>query len=515
MARLIGPPGGEGPVNEGERRVIAHLVAELDSDWIVVPNIEIAEPRRPPFEYDAVVIGPHAVYVIEIKDRRVAIAGDEREWLVDGRTERSPSLTAGNKARVLKSKLVEHSQGLGRVWVEPLVVLARDPRKLDLTPDARERVLLLPELVGYLKDPARVRQSRDAIRNLVPAVVQALNLRSRPRTRQLRFGAYEVLETISQQGDETIYRARHHEMPNAPEVRLRVVALSPYLVTEEQRAERKAQLVRDAEALARMGSHPNVVAARDCFQVDDQVVVVLPLAEGRSLRQRLSLGTPLTVEERLRVLADVARGLAHAHSHHVIHRTIAPENIVLADDGTARIAHFGLAKIEGAVGPTVWIGAAIAELDQRYLAPEILTPSLGAVSPATDLFSLGCVAWELFAGAPPFGDPGEAFGPLPELPDGLPGALGGLVRELLSGDPVLRPSRAEAVLAAVDAALGVGGEAAPRLGPKFRYDPGDLIDGKFEVRERLGGGGILRRLPRLLGDGRLRARRQGLQREER
>jgi serine/threonine protein kinase len=489
MARLIGPPGGEGPANEGERRVIAHLVENLPPDWIVIPNIEIAEPRRPAFEYDAVVIGAHAVYAVEIKDRRVPISGDEREWLINGRTERSPLSSAGHKARVLKSKLVEHAQGLSRVWVEPVVILASKPPRLELTPGARARVRLLDEAVEFLTDAGLVKQQPGSIANLVSSIVGALSGRARTRNRILHFGAYRVVETLEQQGDESVYRARHTEMPNAPEVRLRVVSLSPYLLSDQQRADRRAQLVRDAEALARMGSHPNVVAARECFPHDDQMVVVLPLVEGRSLRQRLALGTPLTVEERMHILADVARGLAHVHSRQVIHRNVAPEHVLLADDGTARLAHFSLAKIEGASGPTVWVGDQLTELDQRYVAPEIRDPRLGAASSASDLYSLGCIAWELFAGTPPFSDPSQAFGQLPAAPEGMPPVLDELVRTLVRGDPVTRPYDAGQIVAAIEQCLGADVPQAGR-GPKFRYEPGDMIDGKFEVRERLGGGGF-------------------------
>jgi serine/threonine protein kinase len=490
MARLISPPGNEGPANEGERRVVAQLVGELPADWVVIPNIEIAESGRPAFEYDAVVVTSHAVYVVEIKNRRGSISGDIREWLVNGRTERSPLLTAGHKARVLKSKLVDYAQGLSRVWVDSVVILASQPAKLDLTSDARFRVRLITEAAAFLADSSLVRQRPGAIANLIPTVVHAIIGRAGPRSRLLRFGPYLVVETLEQGSQEVAYRARHVDMPNAPEVRLRVVSLSPYMMSEEQRAARKAQIVRDAESLARMGSHPNVVAARDCFLENDQMVVVLPLVEGRSLRQRLRLGTPLTIEERLRILADLGRGLGHAHSHQVIHRNVTPENVLLEDDGTARLAHFSLAKIEGGSGPTVWVGDAVTDLDPQYLAPELRDPSLGPPSPSTDLFSLGCIAWELFAGAPPFSDPSQAFAALSAFLPGLPGPMQELVRGLLHGDPLARPQSAFEVLALIEQSLGTGAIPPAATGPKFRYDPGDMIDGKFEVRERLGGGGF-------------------------
>ncbi|HZV07825.1 MAG TPA: nuclease-related domain-containing protein, partial [Gemmataceae bacterium] len=68
MAELLEPPGGAGPVNEGERRLVAALLEHLPSNYLIAPNVEIADPGRQRYEFDAIVVAPHAVYVIEIKD---------------------------------------------------------------------------------------------------------------------------------------------------------------------------------------------------------------------------------------------------------------------------------------------------------------------------------------------------------------------------------------------------------------------------------------------------------------
>jgi len=92
MAELLEIPGGEGPVNEGERRVIATLLAGLPSSYLVAPNVEILEPGGQRFEYDAIVVAPHAVYVVETKDWWGHIRGDDREWLVNGYSRKAPLL---------------------------------------------------------------------------------------------------------------------------------------------------------------------------------------------------------------------------------------------------------------------------------------------------------------------------------------------------------------------------------------------------------------------------------------
>src|SRR5207248_4554236 len=134
MAELIEIPGNGGPVNEGERRVIAALLEHLPANYFVVPNVEITDPGGQRYEYDAIVVAPHAVYVIEVKDWSGRIEGDDREWLVNGHTRKAPLPLTERKAKVLKSKLVDRAPALARVRVEAAVVLAANP-SLSLTPE--------------------------------------------------------------------------------------------------------------------------------------------------------------------------------------------------------------------------------------------------------------------------------------------------------------------------------------------------------------------------------------------
>src|SRR5438093_13459659 len=105
MARLVELRGNDGPINEGERRVVAARLQGLPDGYWIDPNVEIAEPGGQRFEYDAIVITPHAVFVVEIKDWHGHIVGDEREWLVNGVSRRAPLPATERKAKVLKSKL--------------------------------------------------------------------------------------------------------------------------------------------------------------------------------------------------------------------------------------------------------------------------------------------------------------------------------------------------------------------------------------------------------------------------
>lgn len=488
MGRLITVAGGSEPVNEGERRVVAALQAQLPDTYWIIPNSQVQEPNGSIFEYDVIVLAPHAVYAIETKDWWGTIKGDEYEWSVDGKTRQPPILLTARKARVLKSKLVAYAPVLARVWVEPAVVFASQPT-LSLTPEGARRVFMLDQLVRFLTDPAQARRRPYEIADLGDTIRRALGFHLRPRSGPTIFGSYQVLEVLEQSEAEGLYRAKHRLMPGAPVVRLRVVSLSPYLLSEEQRTARRTALLRETEALLRMGSHPNIIAAREAFEDDGYIGLVFDGTEGRSLRQRLQDGTPMTVDERLDVLVGICRALAHAHANGVIHRHIEPLTILLADDGTPRLAHFELAKLLTTDAVTVWHEDTADDVDRRYLAPELINQGYGLPTPSTDLYELGCVAYELFAGKPPFSDPVQAFTGMPPLPQGVPDKLGDLLQSLLQGNPALRPVDTKDVLAAFE---GMRGEQQPRpsTGPKDQYAPGDVIDGKFEVRGKLGGGGF-------------------------
>jgi len=491
VARLIELPGSE-PVNEREREVVAAIVERLpDSCW-VIPNIELPEPSGQAYEYDAIVVTPHAAYAVETKGWSGRIVGDAREWLVNGAARRAPIGLIERKAKILKSRLVEHAPALARVRVQGVVAFARRPEVLELTPEAEARVQpSAGALAHYLMDPGAIDRRPSEIVDLGETIVRAITGVARHRTGPRMFREYRVVEVLEQGPDESYYLARHSQFPGAPAVRLRVTSLSPYRLTPQQLAERRETVYRVLHAQMLMGSHPNIVTARDIF--DDEVlpvvVTVLDDVQGRTLRQRMQDGTPLTYQERLDVLIDVCRALVHAHGHGVVHRTVAPERILLGDDGTVRLTGFGLARIVVPDGATVWTPDNIDDVDPRYLAPELAYAALGDVSPATDVYSLGCVAYELFAGAPPFAGPDEARSrPVPEVP-GLAEELAALIRQLLAPQPLQRPAGARDVLVVLGDLREPESRRHP-TGPKDTYEPGELIDGKFEVRARLGDGGF-------------------------
>ena len=202
---------------------------------------------------------------------------------------------------------------------------------------------------------------------------------------------YTIESELGRGGMATVYRAwdRKHERPVAVKVLRRDIAavLGP---------ERFLREIRLAAAL----QHPHILPLHDSGAANDYLYYVMPYVEGESLRQRLERERQLPVEEALRVAVEVADALSHAHSRGIVHRDIKPENILLAADH-AVVADFGIARAIDVAG-----GDKLTQTGITLGTPAYMSPEQAAGDPQTDgrsdLYSLGCVLYEMLAGAPPF-----------------------------------------------------------------------------------------------------------------
>ena len=205
---------------------------------------------------------------------------------------------------------------------------------------------------------------------------------------------YVIERELGRGGMATVYLARdlRHERPVALKV------LRPEL-TVALGADRFQREIR----IAARCHHPHILVVFDSGEAGGLLYYVMPFVEGESLRSRLAREGPLPVEESLRIARQVAEALAHAHELGIVHRDIKPENILL-DQGRAMVADFGIARaISAATGVTIerTTGTGLILGTPMYMSPEQAT---GQLEPDTrsDIYSLGCVLYEMLAGEPPF-----------------------------------------------------------------------------------------------------------------
>jgi len=272
-------------------------------------------------------------------------------------------------------------------------------------------------------------------------------------------GRYRLESQIAAGGVGEVWRAEDTVLTRPVAVKLLRAEFAGHAEMQERfRAE-----ARHAGAL----SHPAIARVYDyCGPAPGHpAFLVMELVDGPSLAAILAAG-PLGAAHTMEVVAQVASGLQTAHAAALVHRDIKPANLLLAADGQVKITDFGIAHVAGSV-PVTRTGTVMGT--PAYLAPERVSGA--SATPASDLYSLGVVAYECLAGAQPFtGKPLEVAAahrdlPLPPFPHAVPAEVAQLVAELTAKNPAARPASAQevatrAVRLREDMTDGVGGAAA-------------------------------------------------------
>jgi serine/threonine-protein kinase len=229
------------------------------------------------------------------------------------------------------------------------------------------------------------------------------------------------------------------------------------------------RFVREARLAASL-SHPNVVSVFDAGDDGGRPYIVMEYVDGENLAELLARRGRIPPDEARGLALQAAQGLAHAHAARLVHRDVKPQNLILRRDGTLKIADFGIAR---AAEATALTQAGTVLGTAAYLSPE---QALGEeVTPATDVYSLGVVLYELLTGRTPFQvetlddlaqRPAMEVAPVRELVPGVPRDLEDVVMHCLARNPEYRPrdgAQLAAELALVDAAA-----TKPLLGPPRR-----------------------------------------------
>jgi serine/threonine-protein kinase len=204
---------------------------------------------------------------------------------------------------------------------------------------------------------------------------------------------YQVERELGRGGMATVYLAtdvRHDR-------RVAIKVLHPDLSATigSERFEREIKLA------ARL-QHPHILGLHDSGAAGGLLYYVMPFVEGESVRDRLDRERQLPIEDALQIILEVADALGYAHAQNIIHRDIKPENVMLAN-GHALVADFGIARARTEAGQQRLTQTGMAVGTPLYMSPEQATGD--TVGPAADIYSLGCMLYEMLAGEPPFTGP--------------------------------------------------------------------------------------------------------------
>jgi len=272
---------------------------------------------------------------------------------------------------------------------------------------------------------------------------------------------FEILDTLGEGGMGVVYRARDTKLDRTVALKLLPSRALPSDIDRER-------FSLEARSAANL-SHPNICTVYEYDEVDGQALIAMECIEGPSLKERIDSG-PIPPTEAKRIAKQIAAGLQAAHAKGIVHRDIKPGNVMMTEDGAAKITDFGLAKlIDGT--PMTQTGVSVGTV--AYMSPEQARGE--AVGPASDIWALGAVLFEMLLGRTPFPHNymaavlyaivNEEPTDLDQISDRFGSELGAIVQRCLSKNPAERPTAAELV-----AMLG-GETVAVDLPPVARPTP--------------------------------------------
>ena len=204
-------------------------------------------------------------------------------------------------------------------------------------------------------------------------------------------GRYEILGEIGKGAMGVVYRARDPMLDRTVAIKTVNMSLDPV-----EMAEYEARFLQEAKAAGGL-NHPNIVTIYDIGKSGNVAFMAMELLDGRELRALASPGTPLAPARAVEIAAQVAEGLAYAHQHGVVHRDVKPANIMILQNGMAKITDFGIARMRVA---EVHTQTGVVLGSPRYMSPEQVAGK--RADPRSDLFSLGVILYEMLTGRPPF-----------------------------------------------------------------------------------------------------------------
>ncbi|MGQ0703509.1 MAG: protein kinase domain-containing protein [Gemmatimonadales bacterium] len=263
--------------------------------------------------------------------------------------------------------------------------------------------------------------------------------------RRVTLGEYDIAGELGSGGMATVFLAQDLSLDR----KVAIKVMTPALGIGPGMVERFKREARTAAAL----SHPNIIPIYAVREVEGLLFFVMKLIEGTQLDSVMRELGQLPIPMVEAILAQVGGALGYAHRHGVIHRDIKPSNILIDDEGWAIVTDFGIAKVNEAEGLTI-SGATVGT--PTYMSPEQCGG--GALTGASDQYSLGVVAFEMLTGRPPFSGANmmavlfshfhDAPPPIETLRPNCPPPLRDAVTRMLAKDPKARfPSMEEAVTA--------------------------------------------------------------------
>lgn len=406
MAKYI--PIGE-PANHSEADSIRALRDQLPEHYTVIGNFELQLPNRSnTFEYDAVVIGEHGLYAVEVKGWSGEIRGDIRRWFLDWGRVANPLILTERKAKALRSFVCDNVSDLPREVFCQSVVLLPPTANVCVEDPRAKRILTTERLYDFFVD-------EDVIREHGPGHLLGGQLREEiervllpfaaPASHTPRIADYEIIGEYDQQ-DHLPYRefvGRHRLLRTRSQVRIKRYTLDP-LANAGQRQRQYERALRDMEALTQLGGNPYIAAAYELIRdQEDELNFYLvsewvgPTSLAEFIAERADGDQKKQIDVRP-LAAHLLRAVKFMHERGIVHRNLHPGVIYMTPDGASvplKITDFDYARV-------VQLPSIEGSLEQMgtegYAAPELWQRDDCDYDHRIDLFSVGAILFELLTG---------------------------------------------------------------------------------------------------------------------
>ena len=518
MAQLRKPIHDDGPVNVGEKRLLDYLSVKLPDSYIVIPNINIAITGQNHvmkyWEYDCIVVAPHAVYHIENKDWGGNLEGDDWAWFRSGQEVANPHKTAGLKSRILASKIKnQHPDWLFGQILTAVTLSNPHQSKFGLDPMCdcyKQTFTLNDELIRFLSNPELVGRKAGAISHLKDKLADFMTGQSveRIKAQRTEIFTYQIEEVLQETEEFTeflcvpkLIATAHYKIREYP---LDVAGKTPKELKQLALSVQNASMAQE-----KIGTSPYIV--QTTYRMNEEQTYYYEISryqDESSLRSKLRLKT-FKQTDKISIILDVAKALKEAHREQVYHRDVCPENIYVFDGGKAALANFGMAWFVEHSDLSFTVGHVINS-KSPYSAPELMNDD---VCSASDLFSLGVIFYELMVGKVPF-DSAFTFsaamgGKLSDdmLPSkvakDLPEWMDEVVKKTIVGNPEDRWQEADEFINFINASMeeehnktikkndaSTGGTQQKKTWYLKDMKPGVKVSSSMTLHEMLGKGGF-------------------------
>lgn len=516
MAKIIVPPYFDSVVNAGEKRLLDYLQVNLPDSYYLVPNVELASTnprnnRTQYWEYDLLIVAPHAIYNIENKDWKGRIEGDDNYWYVNDRQRQNPLKTGRQKTAVLASKLRENDSSWARAWIQNMVTLSYpNTYAPSLWQESAKLTFQLNEqLINYLTDPEQIGKSEDDIADIYKEIVKYLDGSQSKKTpdEKREVEGYEILEILQQEPNFTEYLVKPKGVTSSIRKRVKEYSLQVAGLSQPELLKREEAIKNQYKALHKIKAKPFILNVE--FKIDEenhQFYEISDFLDENSLRAEARSKT-FTFQEKLGIVRNVMVALKEAHKESIFHRDINPDNIYMSS-GYAYLGNFGKSYFTDHNQQGYTVMATINELNATPYHPLELT--VGDASRSSDIYSLGVLIYWLFTGEEPFKTPydlDKMGGKLPtdKLPTSINKALPKWLDELslktILTDDLKRLDSIEQVEKFIEDALKENDSEVPSKGTTrtttaqstdiYELKVGDKI-GDYVIHQILGKGGYSR-----------------------